>query len=186
MSSLDGSGRRHALSVIYPLGKDPRYPQYRSLRGLQNRSRRRLQENLLPLPGIEPWWPGRPVRSQTLFTHVIEGYKITVDKYEDSFVNLWIDERIILKWCLRMYAVGVWIVFKRFRTEFNGGYFLTNCVTVSFLEWLCSLQLVNYGFVKVYTNLRNRVSSVSIVSDYGLDDRAIGVRFPAGAKDFSS
>jgi hypothetical protein len=29
-------------------------------------------------------------------------------------------------------------------------------------------------------------SSVSIVSDYGLDDRAIGVRSPAGAKDFSS
>jgi len=27
-------------------------------------------------------------------------------------------------------------------------------------------------------------SSVSIVSDYGLDDRAIGVRSPAGAKDF--
>jgi hypothetical protein len=33
---------------------------------------------------------------------------------------------------------------------------------------------------------RSRVSSGSIVSDYGLDDRAIGVRFPAGAKDFSS
>jgi hypothetical protein len=30
------------------------------------------------------------------------------------------------------------------------------------------------------------VSSVSIVSDYGLDDRAIGVRSPAGTKDFSS
>jgi hypothetical protein len=27
---------------------------------------------------------------------------------------------------------------------------------------------------------------VIIVSDYGLDDRAIGVRSPAGAKDFSS
>jgi hypothetical protein len=27
--------------------------------------------------------------------------------------------------------------------------------------------------------------SVSIVSDYGLDDRAIGVRFPVEAKDFS-
>jgi hypothetical protein len=27
-------------------------------------------------------------------------------------------------------------------------------------------------------------SSGSIVSDYGLDDRAIGVRSPAGAKDF--
>jgi hypothetical protein len=33
---------------------------------------------------------------------------------------------------------------------------------------------------------RSRVSSGSIVSDYGLDDRAIGVRSPAGAKDFSS
>jgi hypothetical protein len=29
-------------------------------------------------------------------------------------------------------------------------------------------------------------SSGSIVSDYALDDRAIGVRSPAGAKDFSS
>jgi hypothetical protein len=29
-------------------------------------------------------------------------------------------------------------------------------------------------------------SSVSIVSGYGLDDRAIKVRSPAGAKDFSS
>jgi hypothetical protein len=33
---------------------------------------------------------------------------------------------------------------------------------------------------------RSRGSSGSVVSDYGLDDRAIGVRFPAGAKDFSS
>jgi hypothetical protein len=33
---------------------------------------------------------------------------------------------------------------------------------------------------------RSRSSSVSIVSDYGLDDRVIRVRFPAGAKDFSS
>jgi hypothetical protein len=32
---------------------------------------------------------------------------------------------------------------------------------------------------------RSRVSSGSIVSDYGLDDRAIGVRSPAGVKDFS-
>jgi hypothetical protein len=34
--------------------------------------------------------------------------------------------------------------------------------------------------------VRSRVSSISIVSDYGLDNRAIGVRSPAGAKDFSS
>jgi hypothetical protein len=32
----------------------------------------------------------------------------------------------------------------------------------------------------------SRVSSGSIVSDYGLDDRVIGVRYPAEAKDFSS
>jgi hypothetical protein len=35
-------------------------------------------------------------------------------------------------------------------------------------------------------HIRSRLSSGSIVSDYGLDDRAIGVRFPAGSKDFSS
>jgi hypothetical protein len=34
--------------------------------------------------------------------------------------------------------------------------------------------------------LRSRVSSGSIVSDYRLDDRTIGVRSPAGAEDFSS
>jgi hypothetical protein len=34
--------------------------------------------------------------------------------------------------------------------------------------------------------LRSRVSSGRIVSDYELDDRAIGVRSPAGAEDFSS
>jgi hypothetical protein len=32
----------------------------------------------------------------------------------------------------------------------------------------------------------SRGSSVSIVSGYGLDDRAIEVRSPAGAKEFSS
>jgi hypothetical protein len=32
----------------------------------------------------------------------------------------------------------------------------------------------------------SRGSSVSIVFDYGLDDRAIGVRLPAEAMDFSS
>jgi hypothetical protein len=38
----------------------------------------------------------------------------------------------------------------------------------------------------IFQSVRSRVSSGSIVSDYGLDDRAIGVRSPAGAKDFSS
>jgi hypothetical protein len=33
---------------------------------------------------------------------------------------------------------------------------------------------------------RSRGSSVSILSDHGLDDRAIGVRSQAGANDFSS
>jgi hypothetical protein len=44
------------------------------------------------------------------------------------------------------------------------------------------------NFLIPYTkkSLRSRVSSGSIVSDYGLDDRAIGVRSLAGEKDFSS
>jgi hypothetical protein len=37
-----------------------------------------------------------------------------------------------------------------------------------------------------HTFFRSRGSSVSIVSGYELDDRAIEVRFQAGAKDFSS
>jgi hypothetical protein len=41
-------------------------------------------------------------------------------------------------------------------------------------------------FIIVIDSRRSRGSSVSIVSDYGLDDRAIGVRSPAGAKDISS
>jgi hypothetical protein len=36
-----------------------------------------------------------------------------------------------------------------------------------------------------YQMHRSRGSSGSIVSDYGLDDRAIEVRSPEGAKDFS-
>jgi hypothetical protein len=39
--------------------------------------------------------------------------------------------------------------------------------------------------IYIYNIYRSRVSSGSIVSDYGLDGRAIGVRSPAGAKDFS-
>jgi hypothetical protein len=36
-----------------------------------------------------------------------------------------------------------------------------------------------------YTIYMSRVSSGRIVSDYGMDDRAIGVRSPAGTKDFT-
>jgi hypothetical protein len=42
------------------------------------------------------------------------------------------------------------------------------------------------SYVSFKDKLWEPVSSVSIVSDYGLDDRAIGARSPAGAKDFSS
>jgi hypothetical protein len=41
-------------------------------------------------------------------------------------------------------------------------------------------------FIRPYNTNRSRGGSGSIVSDYGLDDRAIGVRSPAGAKDFPS
>jgi hypothetical protein len=46
-----------------------------------------------------------------------------------------------------------------------------------------------YDVLCYYLSLYNRQepgSSGSVVSDYGLDDRAIGVRSPVGRKDFSS
>jgi hypothetical protein len=58
---------------------------------------------------------------------------------------------------------------------------------------LCSLKrdgvyfpTVNKFEFNMLVECREPGSSVSAVSDYGLDDRAIGVRSPAGAKDFSS
>jgi hypothetical protein len=42
-----------------------------------------------------------------------------------------------------------------------------------------------YRFIQSTYTMWSRVSSGSIVSDYGLDDRAIGVRSPAGVKEFS-
>jgi hypothetical protein len=45
---------------------------------------------------------------------------------------------------------------------------------------------IKYIFPKYISLERSRVSSGSTVADYGLDDRAIGVRFPAGTKDFSA
>jgi hypothetical protein len=45
----------------------------------------------------------------------------------------------------------------------------------------CIQRIITCKYVR-----REPGSSVSIVSAYGLDDRAIGFRFPAGAKNFSS
>jgi hypothetical protein len=41
-------------------------------------------------------------------------------------------------------------------------------------------------YVSVFSQKKRASSSVSIVHGYGMDDRAIEVRFPADAKDFSS
>jgi hypothetical protein len=51
-------------------------------------------------------------------------------------------------------------------------------------EYIC-VQGRKFKAIKVWEPLYWG-SSVSIVSDYGLDDRAVGVRSPAEAKDFSS
>jgi hypothetical protein len=44
---------------------------------------------------------------------------------------------------------------------------------------------INEHFCQLTEIVRSRVSSGSIVSGYGLDDRVIGVRSPVEAKDFS-
>jgi hypothetical protein len=56
-----------------------------------------------------------------------------------------------------------------------------------FLNLLSIVKELHTFLDSIYDN-GSRGSSVSIrvVSGYGLDDRAIGVRSPAGAKDFSS
>jgi hypothetical protein len=61
-------------------------------------------------------------------------------------------------------------------------YFVSDRYSVVQHHEVVRFQRITY----VYTVTRSRVSSGSIVSDYGLDDRAIGVRSPAGAEDFSS
>jgi hypothetical protein len=46
--------------------------------------------------------------------------------------------------------------------------------------------VVQLEYVNVTGAERSRDSSDSVMSDYGLDDRAIGFRSPAEANDFSS
>jgi hypothetical protein len=59
------SGQRHALAVLYPRGKDPRYPLDRRLVGprasLDAEARRKI---LCLCRGSNP---DRPARSQTLY-----------------------------------------------------------------------------------------------------------------------
>jgi hypothetical protein len=55
-------------------------------------------------------------------------------------------------------------------------------IKVTDLSHILFMSLIVHG----NNMLKEPGSSVSIMSDYGLDDRAIGVRSPAGAKDFSS
>jgi hypothetical protein len=69
--------------------------------------------------------------------------------------------------------------------------FLSLCLFSSFfcLCWFLWLfSLLRIPFHRHFIQSTNKLpgSSVSIVSDYGLDYRAIEVRFPAEAKDFSS
>jgi hypothetical protein len=59
---------------------------------------------------------------------------------------------------------------------------------ISLLNQITSLHRLSLRCILIFSFhillCGSRVSSVSIVSDYGLDDRAIGVRPPAGAKGF--
>jgi hypothetical protein len=66
-------------------------------------------------------------------------------------------------------------------------YFLHCQKCIAMLMWMSDGTAgINVFMIWYLCISRSRVSSGSIVSDYELDDRAIGVRSPAGAKDFSS
>jgi hypothetical protein len=63
---------------------------------------------------------------------------------------------------------------------------LVSSMSHNLFQYFTILSII-FSFLFVLPNsLKSRVRSGSIVSDYGLDDRAIGVRSPAGVKDFSS
>jgi hypothetical protein len=66
--------------------------------------------------------------------------------------------------------------------KFNCSSYLSRINVTLHGSWLSAYRVKR----KVQNSNRSRISSGSIVSDYGLDDRAIGVRSPAGEKDFSS
>jgi hypothetical protein len=57
---------------------------------------------------------------------------------------------------------------------------------ITLVRATCTAHVILFDLIIVMVFGRSRVSSGSIVSDYGLDDQAIGVRSPAGAKYFSS
>jgi hypothetical protein len=67
-SALDRSGQRHALAALFRQEKDPRTHWMGGWvgprAGPDTEARGKI---LLPLPGIEPLSPGRPVSSQTLY-----------------------------------------------------------------------------------------------------------------------
>jgi hypothetical protein len=65
---------------------------------------------------------------------------------------------------------------------------LHKCVedTITGLQSYIAKEKFVFFYTLQHHRPRSRVSSGSIVSDYRLDDRAIGVRSPAGAEDFSS
>jgi hypothetical protein len=64
---------------------------------------------------------------------------------------------------------------------------LSFVVTVSSHVWMgVRLFGIHRILILVFLIVGSRGSSGSTVSDYGLDDRAIGVRSPAGTEDFTS
>jgi hypothetical protein len=95
------------------------------------------------------------------------------DHSEDQGVEV----RMGSEWILGILAGGVkWIQLAEVRDRLAGS---CKCGDE---PWGSGATELSFTFILS----RSRVSSGSIVSDYGLDGRAIGVRSPAGGKDSSS
>jgi hypothetical protein len=63
------SGQPHIPAALYPRGKNPPVPIGREAGWASEPvwTQTLKEKSSLPLPGIEPWSPGRPARSQTLY-----------------------------------------------------------------------------------------------------------------------
>jgi hypothetical protein len=71
-------------------------------------------------------------------------------------------------------------------TKQSSDHYKASLLTVALPSTKCGTVFWWWRFYLPRTVNWSRGSSGSIVSDYGLDDRVIEVRFPTGAEDFSS
>jgi hypothetical protein len=146
---------------LYPCGKNTRYPLCRSFGGFQSRSGRCGEENnLLLLAGIEPQFHYNPATDRPYTTELSQPAPPE---------NHYVVNKPVTVFTLRQCAYH-----KLSKNAWYGN--ISDHIRIFTKE--------SYLFKLALIRMRRRDRSVGTVMTYGLDDRGIEVKFPAGAKDF--